>query len=113
MREQRLVSEHDRFQLEGPSMNRLVGATLVLVLSLPIAAGQEGGKPATSAEQYRALLKESQELPDELAKARTAEERKKLVTRMQTLPLRFLELAEKYPKDPVAVEALTQTVAAV
>src|SRR5262249_45981142 len=39
--------------------------------------------------------------------------RKKVVTRVQTLPRRFLELAEKHPKDPVAVEALIRTVAMV
>src|SRR5262249_2218467 len=44
---------------------------------------------------------------------RTAEERKQVVTRLQTLPRRFLELAEKHPNDPVAVEALIQTVAVV
>ncbi len=95
-------------------MNRIVGGTLVLVLSLPVAAGDKGGgKPAMPAEQYRALLKENQEMPEDLAKAKTAEERKKVVARLQTLPLRFLELAEKHPKDPVALEALIQTVAAV
>src|SRR5262249_23636784 len=31
--------------------------------------------------------------------------------RLASLPRRFLELAEKNPKDPVAVEALTQTIA--
>src|SRR5262249_40199119 len=101
------------FQLEGPSMNRILGATLVFVLGLPVAAGHKGGgKPATPAEQYRALLKEYQDVPEDLAKAKTAEERKKVVTRLRTLPLRFLELAEKHPKDPVALEALIQTVAA-
>src|SRR5262249_33712560 len=50
------------FQLEGPSMNRILGATLVLVLGLPVPAGHKGGgKPATPAEQYRALLKEYQD----------------------------------------------------
>jgi hypothetical protein len=95
-------------------MNRIVGGTLVLVLGLPVAAEYKGGsKPATPAEQYRALLKESQDMPEDLSKARTAEERRKVVARLQTLPLRFLELAEKHPKDPVALEALIQTVAAV
>jgi hypothetical protein len=95
-------------------MTRIIGATLVLVFGLPVAAEPRGGgKPATSAEQYRALLKEQQDVPADLSKARTAEERQQVVKRLQTLPLRFLELAEKHPKDPVALEALIQTVAAV
>src|SRR5262249_19241838 len=35
----------------------------------------------------------------------------KLRERLASLPLRFLELGEKYPKGPVAVEALTETIA--
>src|SRR5262245_39049294 len=93
-------------------MNHIVGATLVLVLGLP-AAAEDRGKPATPAEQYRALLEEYQAMPEDLSKARTAEQRKKVVTRLQTLPRRFLELAEKHPQDPVALDALIQTVAVV
>src|SRR5262249_52140621 len=82
------------FPVEGPAMNRIVAATLVLVLGLPVpAAHRGGGKPATPAEQYRALLKEYQDMPENLAKARTAEGRKQVVTRLRTLPQRFLELA--------------------
>jgi hypothetical protein len=93
---------------------RVVGIALVLVLGLSVTAADEGGgKPATPAEEYRALLKESQDLPEDLTKPKTAEEGKQLVARLQTLPRRFLELAEKHPKDPVALEALIQVVAAV
>ena len=95
-------------------MNCHVVGALLLVLGLPVAAQDKGGgKPATAEEQYQALLKESQDLPEDLSKAKTPEERRKVVARLQTLPLRFLELAEKYPNDPVALEALIQTVAAV
>jgi hypothetical protein len=88
--------------------------TLVLVLGLPVAAEDKGGvKSASPVEQYRAFLKESQDLPEELSKAKTVEELKQVVARLQTLPLRFLQLAEKHPNDRVALEALIQTVAAV
>src|SRR5262249_4294271 len=50
------------------------------------------------------------DLPEALAKAKTEEERKQLRERLGKLPLAFLELAEQHPKDPVAVEALIQTV---
>jgi hypothetical protein len=77
-------------------------------------AGDKGqSKPATPAGQFRTLLKESKELPDDLSKAKTGEERKKILARLGSLPLRFLELAEKHPKDPAALEALIQTVSLV
>ena len=40
-------------------MGHMVGGILVLGLGLSVVAGQEDqGRPATPAEQYRALLKE-------------------------------------------------------
>ena len=81
---------------------------LVLVLSLSMALAQD--KPATPAEKYQALLKERQDGPDDSLKASTPEERKQIQARLATLPMRFVELAEQNPKDPVAVEALIQTI---
>jgi len=43
--------------------------------------------------------------------ARTPEERKRVQTRLATLPLRFVEFAEGNPKDPAALEALMQVIA--
>ncbi len=93
-------------------MRRIVAGLLVLVpaMSAALAEDERQDKPATPAEQYQALLKESQNLPDELSKAATDEERKKALARLGSLPSRFLALAEANPKDPVAVEALIQTV---
>jgi hypothetical protein len=93
-------------------MHRLLGEILVLMLTLSMVADGNGhDKPATPEEQYQALLTEQEQLLDELAKAKTAEQRNQLRQRLTSLPQRFLELAEKHPKDPVAVEALTQVVA--
>lgn len=95
-------------------MNHGVVESLILVLGLSVASAADDGqdKPITPAQQLAALLKEQQDLPDDLAKA-TPDDRKKVVARLQSLPLRFLELAEKNPQDPVALEALLQTVAIV
>lgn len=60
--------------------------------SVAAAQTQSQNKPATPAEKLQALLKERQDA---------------------TLPLRFLELAEENPNDPVALEALIQTVSIV
>jgi len=93
-------------------MARIVGGILLPVLGLLVSAAEDDGqrKPGTPREQYQALLKESRDAPEALSKARSDEERKAAVARLQKLPLRFLQLAEEHPKDPVAVEALIQTV---
>jgi hypothetical protein len=82
------------------------------VLGLSLAAGQEAqGKPVTPAEQYQALLKEFQAASQDLfSRAKTDEERNKVLGGVDRFPLRFLELAEKYPKDPIALDALVQVV---
>ncbi|HKX60463.1 MAG TPA: hypothetical protein VJS65_01445 [Verrucomicrobiae bacterium] len=65
---------------------------LVFCMSVALAQNERQDKPATPADKLQALLKER---PD------------------AKLPLRFLELAEENPKDPVALEALIQTVSIV
>lgn len=45
-----------------------------------------------------------------MANAKAGEERKQVEARLRTLPLRFLTLAETNPNDPIALEALVQTV---
>jgi hypothetical protein len=95
-------------------MGRMGGGILVLLLSLFVAAGQgKGSEPsATPAEQYKALLKVYQEASG--GGAPSDEERMKLVGRVfqlrYQLALQFLELAEKNPEDPIAVDALIQAV---
>jgi hypothetical protein len=97
---------------EDASMGRIVGGILVIVLGLSLAAGQEAqDKLATPAEQYKALLKEYQAASQGLfSRAKTDEERNKMLGRVDKFPLRFLELAEKYRKDPIALDVLVQVV---
>jgi hypothetical protein len=80
---------------------RLVLPVLALFLSATSLAAEDKDqdKPATPAEQYQTLLKEYQE-------ARAASSS----VRLGKVALRFLELAEKSPKDPIAVDALIQVV---
>ena len=89
-------------------MGRIVGGILVLVLSLSMAAAQD--KPVAPAEQYRALLKEFGEAAHANWKAATDEERKRAAARVEPLPLKLLELAEKHPKEPWTLDALTQVI---
>src|SRR5262249_53877714 len=80
---------------------------------LVVTAQGKGSDPAaTPADQYKALLKEFQEASS--GGDPSDEERMKLIGRVYRLryqlALRFLELAEKNPEDPIAVDALIQSV---
>src|ERR1700758_612868 len=85
-----------------------MGGILVLVLSLSMTATQD--KPVPPAEQYRALLKEFGEAAQANWKATTDEERKQAAARVEPLPLKLLELAEKNPKEPWTLDALTPVI---
>src|SRR5262245_10482642 len=95
-------------------MNRLASGTLVLMLTLSLfvaeAIGQD--KPPTPAEQYAALKKEYDKSPG--GAPSNDEERLKFIGRSYkhhyAVAQKFLELAEKYPDDPIALDALTQAV---
>lgn len=84
------------------------GALAVLVCASVLLARD------TPAEEYKALDKEYTEAMDAyraaLKDVKTAEERKKLFDEKYPNPdkyaERFLQLAEKHPKDPAAVDAL-------
>jgi hypothetical protein len=96
-------------------MNCTLGGVLVLVLGLSAGAAehQDQQRPATPAEQYQVLLKEYQGASSS-GRTLSDEERLQFVGRVyklrNQLALKFVELAEKYPKDPVAVDALMQAV---
>jgi hypothetical protein len=97
------------------TLDRIVGEILVLLLAIPAlrAAGQPKDKPTTPAEQYKALLKEDQTWLkaywDALRTAKTEGEKQTIAREKYPnteLALKFAALAEKNPKDPVAVDAL-------
>jgi hypothetical protein len=95
-------------------MQRIVGGMLVLVMGLPAiaAAGAADDKPPSPAERYKALLKEYQDASS--GGVLTDEERMKFVGRTyklrSQLALKFLELAEANPQDPIAEDCLIQAV---
>src|SRR5262245_24327621 len=90
-----------------------IGGTLGLLLGLSVAAAgdKRGDKPATPEDRYKALVKEYYEATNAFWKAQTEEERKQAVARVDRLPLQVLEMAEKNPKSPLALDALVQAVA--
>ena len=93
-------------------MNNMVRGILVLLLGLSVAAAgdERQDKPAAPAENYQALVKEYQQATNAFWKAQTDAERKQAGARVDKLPLRLLELAEKNPKSPLALDALVQAV---
>jgi hypothetical protein len=85
----------------------------MLNLSGVAAEGNSQDKPATPAEQYKALRKEYDRASGSGVPLTDAE-RLKFVGRVykhrHALARKFLELAEKYPSHPVALDALMQAV---
>jgi hypothetical protein len=98
-------------------MSRIVRNLSVLALAVPAlaAAGPPKEKPAAPAAQYQALVKIYQEglqaYSEALGKAKTYEERLKVFDEVypkpEKLAPRFIDLAEKFPQDPVAYDALS------
>ena len=104
-------------------MARIAVGLVFLLLAWPAAADDDKAKdkpkeqdqPKTPAEQFQALVKEYNEAQQAFMKeyraAKTQEERQKIVNEKQPQPDKFapmfVELAEKNPKDEVAVDALT------
>lgn len=85
---------------------------LVSVLLVAIASTSAQTPPRTPAEQYQSLLEQYRRAAS--GGVFSDEERLKFVGRVfklrNNLALKFLELAEKYPTDPIAVDALMQAV---
>jgi hypothetical protein len=98
-------------------MCRTVGAVVVVLLALPALAADDKSKdrPLTPQEQYKALLKEHAEAmkayQEAMQKATTPEDKRKVrEDKYPNLAPKFLELAEKHPKAPIAVDALAWVV---
>src|SRR5262245_19585424 len=85
----------------------------MLSLSVAAAGGSGQDKPPTPAEQYQALRKEYDRMPSG-GVPKTDPELLKFVGGIYkhhfAVAPKFLELAEKYPDDPIALDALTQAV---
>jgi hypothetical protein len=106
-------------------MRRILAGVVVLLLAWPALADDDKPKEKpkepdkqTPAEQYQALVKEyadaQQSFFKEYRAAKTQEERQKLINEKQPKPdkyaAKFMELAEKNPKDPSAVDSLVWVV---
>jgi hypothetical protein len=100
-------------------MHRVIGGAVLLLVFGPALRGQDepkdkADKPQTAAEEYRALQAELQKAAQEVLKPlREAkeEDRERLIQQYHDKQAdfagRFLEFAQKHPKDKEAFDALT------
>lgn len=96
-------------------MQRMIGGILVMTLTAAAVAalGNSQDNPPSPAEQYKTLLKEYDRASSS-GKVLTDAERMAFVGQVykqrNLLALKFVELAEKNPNDPIALDALMQAV---
>ena len=92
-------------------MNRLLrhGGFILAFLAACVAA-QDATNPGTPAAQCQALLKESQGATSTYFQTTNDTERQTIVARVDKATVQLLELVEKNPKEPFALEALTQVI---
>jgi hypothetical protein len=121
-----VAREESGTHLEEPLMRRVVFWIVPLLVLLPALLWAQddpkdkpkSDKPPTPAEQLKALMSEVQKAQQEIIKAynqaKTDEEKDKAFEDYVKKPAeftgRFLELAQKNPKDKVAFDALTYVV---
>jgi hypothetical protein len=94
-------------------MKPIVLATLIFALSLLIVLESVRADPGTPRQHYLAILNEYNPASGGLRKATTDLERKAAVELLATFAPKFVQLAAKHPKDPIALTALRQAVQAV
>jgi len=96
-------------------MSHIATGSLVFTFGLAVVAAEALGQErrATPAEQYQTLLK-AQELASSSGRVLSDEERLQFIgqtfRRWNEIALKFIDLAEAHPKDPVAVDALIRAV---
>jgi hypothetical protein len=96
-------------------MQRTAKGLLILMMALSIVAAEGSGqdKPATPAEQYEILRKEYDRASSSGVSLTNAERLKfvgAVYKHRYALAQKFLELAERHPNDPIALDALMQAV---
>lgn len=96
----------------------VLGAVFTLALAPAVPALDDKPKPGTPAAELKALLDEQAALTKARTEALKASKKEDLpavlkgfTTKMLAMPARFLELAKKYPDDPVAPAALARVLA--
>ncbi len=114
LREKRLFAQLDEEEGRAlPLLSRVIAEAAKDAGAKKLPAAIEGQvKPATPAEQYQAIRKDYEAAAG--GRDGTDEGRRKRIAELDklrpALGQRYLDLAERYPTDPVAVDALTQAI---
>jgi hypothetical protein len=102
----------DRHLTRDVMPRTIVAILMVLIVTLSLSrADDKDSSKTTPAQRPETLIQEVQYVSDDLANAKTDEEKKSARERLQTLPRRLSAVAEENPQDPAALDALIQTVA--
>ncbi len=80
----------------------------MLLIASTTVTGQE-----TPAKQFRSLLKEYNSAAGAFRRAKNDQQRKQAVVQIGKFARKFLDLADKHPKDPTALRALRQATQAI
>lgn len=88
----------------------ILGAGVLCLLIATSSGADDAGAPDA---EYAALLKQYSTASGGIRTAKTDEERRLHVERLGKFPARFLALAEKHPKNPVALKAIRQAIQAI
>lgn len=89
-------------------MQFFVSATLALILILQGEVIARQADVKTPAQQYSAISKAYSPVSGGLRRAKTDSDRKSAVEELAPFASKFIDLAEKYPNDPIALKALQQ-----
>lgn len=88
----------------------ILGAGVLCLLIATSSGAADAGAPNA---EYGALLKQYSTASGGIRTAKTDEQRRLHVERLGKFPARFLALAEKHPKNPVALKAIRQAIQAI
>jgi hypothetical protein len=95
-------------------MRRIAGGVSLLIIIASVSANSDGAdEPAAPAEQYHALKREYDTAAASRVPLTDADRLRhigRVYRRRSALAQKFVELAEKYPDDPIALDALIQAV---
>lgn len=84
---------------------------LLVLFSLNATASSE--EEPTPAERYLQHLNDNNIVSREIRRSETVEDRKKVARRFDEFAKKFLDLADKHPKDPIALTAIRSAVQAI
>jgi hypothetical protein len=92
------------------AMKKIVLLIIALTLNFSALSSASQTPVGTPAQQYSTLLKEYGPVSGGMRTATTDLQRKQSVERLSAFSTKFLDLADKYPDDPVALKALRQAI---